>query len=113
VLAEAMTGTEHEVGCGAAETSTSTRWLTMTAGTGAKAAWSDTAKISPRVALPLARDTSGLDELVEDRALEPDVLSELHVGDSPLSDEPADEAFPRSQVIPGLGDSQQLIVLFL
>ena len=40
-----MTGTEHEVGCGAAETATSTRWLTMTAGTGAKAAWSDTAEI--------------------------------------------------------------------
>jgi hypothetical protein len=43
VLAEATTGTEHEAGCGAAETATSTRWLTMTAGTGAKAAWSDTA----------------------------------------------------------------------
>jgi hypothetical protein len=40
-----MTGTEHEVRCGAAETATCTGWLTMTAGTGAKAAWSDTAEI--------------------------------------------------------------------
>lgn len=53
-----MTGTEHEVGCGAAEAATSTRWLTMTAGTGAKAAWSDTAEIHgySRAATVAARD---------------------------------------------------------
>ncbi len=45
MLAEAKTGTEHEVGCGAAEAAIYSPWLTMSAGAGSQVAWSENAEI--------------------------------------------------------------------
>ena len=58
----------------------------------------------------LARNTSRLDEGVQGRPLQPDVLAELHVRDPPLGDQSTDEAFSCPEVLAGLFDRQQLVL---
>jgi hypothetical protein len=60
--------------------------------------------------LLLVLDSAGVDEGIQDRSLEADVLAELHVGDAPLGDQPADKAFTGPEVVPGLGDSEERVV---
>src|SRR4051794_6253039 len=64
---------------------------------------------STAASLWLLQDAAGLDELVEDRSLESDVLAELDVGDAAFGDEAADEALAGPQVVTGLAGGQQLV----
>ena len=58
----------------------------------------------------VVRDAACLDERIESGAFQPNVLAELDVRNSPLRHEATDEPLARTEVLPSLADSQQLVV---